>query len=56
MPSQTDIRKAITDQIIAALENGNVPPWRRPWKLGKNAGAHGSLIMPHQAMKNTHDW
>ena len=39
MPSQNDIRQAITNQIITALESGKVPPWRRPWKLGKNAGA-----------------
>ena len=40
MPNQNDIRQAITNQIIAPLESGSVPPWRRPWKLGKNAGAH----------------
>ena len=35
MPSQQDIRQAITNQIIAALEGGNVPPLRRPWRLGQ---------------------
>ena len=30
MPTQDDIRLSITNQIIAALESGNVPPWRRP--------------------------
>lgn len=44
MPSQTDIRQSITDQIIAALESGSVPPWRRPWYLGKNAGAHANVV------------
>jgi antirestriction protein ArdC len=44
MPSQTDIRQQITDQIIAALESGNVPPWRRPWKVGKNSGAHANVV------------
>jgi antirestriction protein ArdC len=44
MPSQTDIRQSVTDQIIAALENGSLPPWRRPWRLGKNAGAHGNVV------------
>jgi hypothetical protein len=29
MPTQDDIRQAITNQIITALESGNVPPWRR---------------------------
>jgi antirestriction protein ArdC len=44
MPSQSDIRQAITNQIIAALESGSVPPWRRPWRLGKNAGAPANVI------------
>ena len=44
MPSQNDIRQTITDQIIAALESGNVPPWRRPWRLGKNAGAAANVV------------
>ncbi len=44
MPSQNDIRQSITDQIIAALESGNVPPWRRPWRLGKNGGAHANVV------------
>ena len=44
MPSQNDIRQAITNQIIAALESGSVPPWRRPWRLGKNAGAPANVV------------
>ncbi len=44
MPSQTDIRQAITNQIIAALESGSVPPWRRPWRLGRNAGAPANVV------------
>ena len=44
MPTQSDIRAAITNQIIAALESGSVPPWRRPWRLGKNAGAHANVV------------
>jgi antirestriction protein ArdC len=44
MPSQTDIRQAITDSIISALESGNVPPWRRPWRIGKNAGTHANVV------------
>jgi antirestriction protein ArdC len=44
MPTQNDIRAAITNQIIEALESGNLPPWRRPWRLGKNAGAHANVI------------
>ncbi len=44
MPSQTDIRQAITNQIITALESGSVPPWRRPWRLGANAGAAANVV------------
>ena len=44
MPNQNDIRQAITNQIISALERANVPPWRRPWRLGKNAGAPANVV------------
>jgi antirestriction protein ArdC len=44
MPNQNDIRQAITNQIISALESGNVPPWRRPWRLGKNAGPAANVV------------
>src|SRR4051794_519259 len=44
MASQQQIREHITQQIIAALESGNVPPWRRPWRMGKNAGAPANIV------------
>ena len=44
MPTQEDIRLSITNQIITALESGNVPPWRRPWRLGRNAGAPANVV------------
>jgi antirestriction protein ArdC len=44
MPSQNDIRQSITSQIIAALESGSVPPWRRPWRLGKAAGPAANVV------------
>ena len=40
MPSQTEIRQQVTQQIITALEQ-NLLPWRRPWRAttgGKPAG------------------
>jgi len=37
MPTQTEIRDSVTNQILAALENGTAP-WRRPWSSSKNAG------------------
>ena len=44
MENQNDIRQSITNQIISALESGNVPPWRRPWRLGKNSGAPANVM------------
>ena len=44
MANQTQIREQITNQIIAALESGSVPPWRRPWRLGKNAGPPANVV------------
>ena len=44
MASQQDLREQITQTIIAALESGNVPPWRRPWRLGQNSGAPTNVV------------
>lgn len=44
MFSPNEIRQQITGQIIQALTNGNLPPWRRPWSNDPNApGLHTSL-------------
>lgn len=38
MPTQTEIRQTITDQIVAALKDGTrLPPWKKPWR-DDNAG------------------
>lgn len=44
MPSQTQIREEITQQIIQAIERGTLP-WRRPWKQfgGRNVGRPTSI-------------
>jgi len=47
MPSQTELRRAITNQIIAALEQGDLPPWRRPWSVSKNAGFAANVVSKH---------
>ena len=44
MASQQQLRESITDQIIAALESGGVPPWRRPWRVGPNAGSPANVV------------
>lgn len=33
MKSRPDIYQAVTDRIVAALEAGDIAPWKRPWKL-----------------------
>jgi antirestriction protein ArdC len=43
MPTQAELRKQITDQIVAALENG-VMPWRRPWSSSKNSGRPANVL------------
>ncbi|QDT48886.1 DNA primase TraC [Symmachiella dynata] len=43
MPSQSDIKKQITDQIIDSLTNVKLPPWRKPWSNDPNAGLNTSL-------------
>ena len=43
-----ELRKEITEQIIKALESGNLPPWRKPWANDPNApGLHTSLSTAH---------
>jgi antirestriction protein ArdC len=44
MPTQTEIRSAITASIVEALTNGGLPPWKRPWADDPNVpGLHTSL-------------
>ena len=44
MASQSEIRQAITDRIIEALESGSLPPWRRPWLNHANSGLPTNVI------------
>ena len=44
MANQQQLREKITAQIIAALESGGTPPWRRPWRVGPNAGASANVV------------
>ncbi len=43
MPTAADIRKQITDKIVAALAS-NLVPWRRPWSLSANAGRPANFV------------
>jgi len=44
MTSQQQLRQSITEQIVAALESGDTPPWRRPWRVGPNAGFPANVV------------
>jgi len=52
MASQQQLRASITEQIVAALESGGAPPWRRPWRLGPNAGLPANVVsrMPYRGI------
>jgi len=42
MPSQSDIRQQVTDQIIAALQSGDLPSWKKPWR--SLSGLHRNVV------------
>ena len=44
MPTTTELRQQITTSIIEALETGNLPPWRKPWRCDPNAGMPTNVI------------
>jgi antirestriction protein ArdC len=46
MPSQTELRKSITQKIIVALE-GNILPWRKPWISSENTGRAANVATKH---------
>jgi len=43
MPSQSEIRKQLTERIIAALES-NILPWRKTWISARNTGRAANVI------------
>jgi antirestriction protein ArdC len=44
MSSQTDLRTAITQQIVDTLTNGGLPPWRQPWRADRNCGTPANVV------------
>jgi antirestriction protein ArdC len=44
MPTTNEIRKQITDQIVAVLKSGSLPPWRKPWRSDPNSGFPTNVI------------
>lgn len=44
MSKTQEIRNKLNAQIVAALESGNTPPWRRPWSLGENSGMPSNVV------------
>jgi len=43
MPSQAEIRQAITNQIVEALQKGGLPPWRQSWCNDPNCGQPANI-------------
>ncbi len=52
MPSPSEIRKQLTEQIIAALERGGPAPWRKTWVSARNTGraANVSSQKPYRGL------
>lgn len=44
MSKTQEIRNKINAQIVAALESGKTPPWKRPWCLGENTGSPANAV------------
>lgn len=44
MPSTNELRQQITNRIVEALEAGNLPPWRKPWRCDPNAGFPTNVV------------
>lgn len=44
MPTQTEIRERITNQIVEVLKNGGLPPWRMPWAADPNCGFPANVV------------
>ena len=44
MSVQSDTRTSITNQIISALKDGNLPPWRKPWTNGHQSGFPTNVV------------
>lgn len=44
MSSQSEIRERVTNQIVAALETGGIPPWKKMWSSGTNCGLPTNIV------------
>lgn len=45
MSSQNELRTAITAQIVDALSEGGLPPWRQPWRqTDRNCGTPANVV------------
>lgn len=38
MPSNAHVRQDITNTIVASIESGDLPPWRKTWRCCPNSG------------------
>jgi len=44
MPTTNELLQQITNRIVEALESGDLPPWRKPWRCDRNAGMPTNVI------------
>jgi antirestriction protein ArdC len=56
MPSQTEIRQQITNQIIEALEKGGIPPWRMGWSSSPNGRGNPANVASKRAYSGVNIW
>ena len=44
MQTQSAIREEVTNRVVAALQSGSVPFWRKTWTTSKNSGLPSSAV------------
>jgi len=44
MSKSAELRTQITNQIIKAIEENDVFPWRRPWAMSNNIGLPRNVV------------
>jgi antirestriction protein ArdC len=54
MEKKLDVYQTVTNQIIAQLESGGLPPWVKPWKeIGHSADPHNAVTKRPYSGVNT---
>ena len=53
MPTTTSMYEAITQRVIEAIEKGQTPPWRKPWRPDLESSGfptHPATLKPYQGV------